>query len=548
MSCKKLCGDPKCKPCYEKSFASIEKSKYLHDKDINLLLLPKTLYKKYKFDCYDCDHVFEQFVGKITTGTWCSFCANKQLCEDESCQLCFDKSFASHEKNIHWNKDNDISPRQVLKYTHNLYKFDCNECNHIFVQKLSNVSKGSWCQFCANKKLCDDESCKLCFEKSFASHEKHIYWSKDNEISPRQVFKSSHIKIDFDCDKCLHKFNINLSSVSCNNHWCIYCANQKLCDDESCKLCFEKSFASHKKQIYWSSNNKCNPRELFKNNHSKYLFKCDECNHEFDAQLSAIMRGDWCPFCAIPAKRLCDDIECMLCLSRSFASEEMSLRWSDKNDLDSRQVLKYSNKKYIFKCDICLHEYDSTLANIMQGNGCPFCAVPTKRLCDNIDCMLCYNKSFASYEKSKYWSDKNQIQPRFVIKGSGEKYWFDCEDCKNSFESALNNVSKNRWCPICVNKTETQLFKWLNEKYNSVKIHVRFDWCIFEESNQKAEFDFVLEDKKIIIELDGNQHFQAVTLWSSSPEYIQKRDFFKMNCANKNGYTARKNRINLLSS
>ena len=49
-------------------------------------------------------------------------------------------------------------------------------------------------------------------------------------------------------------------------------------------------------------------------------------------------------------------------------------------------------------------------------------------------------------------------------------------------------------------------------------------------------FDFVIEDYKIIIELDGLQHIKQVWNWSS-PEKQQERDLFKMKCANENGYS-----------
>ena len=48
---------------------------------------------------------------------------------------------------------------------------------------------------CSDKKLCDKEDCKKCFEKSFASHEKAKYWSNTNELKPNQVSKGSGKKI-----------------------------------------------------------------------------------------------------------------------------------------------------------------------------------------------------------------------------------------------------------------------------------------------------------------------------------------------------------------
>jgi very-short-patch-repair endonuclease len=45
-----------------------------------------------------------------------------------------------------------------------------------------------------------------------------------------------------------------------------------------------------------------------------------------------------------------------------------------------------------------------------------------------------------------------------------------------------------------------------------------------------------LESDKIIIELDGIQHFKQVGKWDT-PEHTKKRDIYKMQCANENGYS-----------
>ena len=45
--------------------------------------------------------------------------------------------------------------------------------------------------YCPNSnriKLCSDDDCQICFNKSFASHEKSKYWSDDNITIPRLVF------------------------------------------------------------------------------------------------------------------------------------------------------------------------------------------------------------------------------------------------------------------------------------------------------------------------------------------------------------------------
>jgi very-short-patch-repair endonuclease len=55
-------------------------------------------------------------------------------------------------------------------------------------------------------------------------------------------------------------------------------------------------------------------------------------------------------------------------------------------------------------------------------------------------------------------------------------------------------------------------------------------------SKDKLRFDYCIEQYKLIIELDGMQHFAQVSSWQP-PEYVQNRDKFKMNLALEHGYS-----------
>lgn len=169
-----------------------------------------------------------------------------------------------------------------------------------------------------------------------------------------------------------------------------------------------------------------------------------------------------------------------------------------------------------------------------MGSWCPYCCSPPKKLCDSINCIQCYEKSFASHEKIKYWSQLNNINPRFVFKSCGRKYLFICDDCHEQYEATSNHVNKNTWCSCKKNKTETIIYKFLKLQFPSVKIQRQMivDWC----KNHYLPFDFCMEDIKLIIEVDGRQHFMQVSNWTS-PDITQQNDMFKMNRANENGYS-----------
>jgi very-short-patch-repair endonuclease len=447
----------------------------------------------------------------------------------------YEKSFASHDKSQYWSsKNGEIKPENVYKSSGKKYCFDCN-CGHTFIKRICEISGGTWCGYCSNppNHLCDNTECKICFDKSFASHEKSKFWSdKNKDIIPRQIFYSTSKKFWFQCDKCVHSFESPISGITnkIRGKWCPYCVNKKLCDDMDCKTCFDKSFASHEKSKYWSDKNLKKPRDVFISAFDSYLFNC-YCGHEITKHLYTIAnKNGWCKYCV--NQGICDNVDCKMCFEKSFASHEKSNFWSNKNTKKPRDIMKNCNDIFIFDCS-CGHEYNTPLKNVITGFWCGYCSNPPKYLCDNADCKKCFEKSFASHEKSKFWGDNGIIKPRDITKGSGKKFNFICNN-KHPFSASLSMISgQNTWCPKCINKTEGKLFEKLNIIYPSIIIQFKQEWC---KNIFYLPFDFCIPEHNIIIELDGGQHFYQVRNFKP-PEKQLENDLYKQQCANDNNYS-----------
>ena len=251
-----------------------------------------------------------------------------------------------------------------------------------------------------------------------------------------------------------------------------------MCNKSDCDHCYHKSFASYegetpsgkRKVDCWGDNDNKQPRNIFKNCNKNFLFTCDTCPHIFKISPNAIVRGRWCSYCAVPCKKLCNNINCDYCFNKSFASYEETTPsgkrkvdcWSSKNKFKPYEVSKGSGKKAIFDCDKCLHSFETSVDKITSSNGnwCPYCA--NNKICGKNECIHCYNKSFASYgeltsfgkKKVDCWSKKNKFKPYEIFKSAKQTCWFDCDKCGHYFESSLNSISgKNScWCPYCVGK------------------------------------------------------------------------------------------------
>lgn len=382
----------------------------------------------------------------------------KVLCGNVSCDVCVPRSFATHPRASSWSSKNTLLPHQVLKNSNKIFEFNCDECGHSILLSLNNVSKGIWCKYCKISALCDQEDCKMCFEKSFASHPMSASWSSKNDKSARMITRGSEIKCWFDCTDCKHEYQAVPYSIQ-KDKYCPYCTNQKVCDQEDCKVCFEKSCASH----------------------------------------------------------------------------EMKNAWSQNNELTSRQVMLQSAKKIIFNCLICYHSYTTTPNHYYHRNGsCPYCA--NKYLCQKDECTSCHQKSMASHPHINCWSQKNTINPRLTFKGSEIRCIFNCDVCHSEFDAKAYNILSGYWCPYCKKKTEAKVLEFLKDLEGEWKTQRRFTWCRFSKTNNIMPFDFGSESKKVLLEIDGEQHFSQISNWDS-PESVQCKDIEKIQLAIKEGYS-----------
>jgi hypothetical protein len=99
-------------------------------------------------------------------------------------------------------------------------------------------------------------------------------------------------------------------------------------------------------------------------------------------------------------------------------------------------------------------------------------------------------------------------------------------------------TGRNSWCYVCKHKTQEILYNWLTSAYPEYEISVeqKFPWCVNTKTEKQSRFDFTIEHLKIIIELDGRQHFEDTSNWD--PAHITlKTDITKMKAAIENGYT-----------
>jgi very-short-patch-repair endonuclease len=342
-------------------------------------------------------------------------------------------------------------------------------------------------------------------------------WSSRNELLPEQVCISSGIKFWFDCHKCGHEYQQKPDGKT-KGRRCPFCSNRKLCEDINCLSCLSRSCYVYKD--IWSSRNCTESHKIFISSNTKYWFDCLNCGHDYEQVPTSKSAGKGCPYCS--NKSRCGNLNCDFCLTNScYIYRDI---WSKKNDKQSKEVAISSGIKYWFKCNICNHEYNQSPDKKRFGRGCSFCS--NQKLCGDISCSYCLAKS--CYKYKEIWSIKNCKNPKEVFISSGIKYFFDCLDCGNEYIQQLDSKTRGSGCTFCINKTERKLADYLKEN----KIEFKKEFKI----NSKKRYDFFIQKFNLIIEIDGDQHFQQVSNWGNFEDTIEN-DIQKMKVALENGYS-----------
>lgn len=304
--------------------------------------------------------------------------SSRNLCNNEACYNCYNKSMASHPKSCNWSSSDAKRPRYVTKGSNYKAIFNCDNCCHSFSKRIVDVVKGGWCQYCCVGRsiICSDIDCKYCEDRSLISCEAGKY-IVDKNIDPRLIIRGSREKILFKCWQCNHTME-NVPAEVYKRWVCKYCSHQSLCSDLSCQMCFNNSAASVIKKENWSDLNGIDLRFVFRTANTKYKFICDKCNHDFEATLGSISNGQWCPYCG--HAKLCSNDNCEMCYNNSFASHFLAKYWSPRNISKPRQIYKTSGNKYHFNCQYCNEEFHVVLAPLTKNTGCGKCKHKTEYL------------------------------------------------------------------------------------------------------------------------------------------------------------------------
>ncbi|MBE9224205.1 methyltransferase domain-containing protein [Phormidium sp. LEGE 05292] len=261
---------------------------------------------------------------------------------------------------------------------------------------------------------------------------------KNGTLTPSQVLAGSEKKAWWICpNNSSHEWEAVINSRVRGNG-CPFCSGHKASIVNSLASLYPEIV----KQWHPTRNGTLTPDQVTAYSNQKVWWKCPNCSdHEWEVSPASrtSKRTTGCPFCSSRK----------VSISNSLTSlyPEIAKQWhSTKNGtLTPNQVSSGSHNKVWWKCAIGIdHEWETSIANRVQGKGCPFCAGQKVSVTNSL-ATLCP-------ELAKQWHpEKNgTLTPSQVTTGSTKKVWWVCTKYLNhEWEASIGHRVSGRGCPFC---------------------------------------------------------------------------------------------------
>jgi very-short-patch-repair endonuclease len=184
-----------------------------------------------------------------------------------------------------------------------------------------------------------------------------------------------------------------------------------------------------------------------------------------------------------------------------------------------------------FKCG---HEPNFVTPNsYLSGSRCPICANRITLPYIN-DCYTTAPELLQYFvdEKDAIGMSANDINKRL----------YKCPKCNCVKEDTLHNIKSFGFsCPVCsdgISYPEKLMYSILTQLKIDFEIHKTFKWCKFKihEKEHFGIYDFVINNLKLIIEMDGRFHYSDNNRSGNSLRDSKELDFEKDKLAIENGY------------
>ena len=308
-------------------------------------------------------------------------------------------------------------------------------------------------------------------------------WEKNDVLgfSPYALMCGSNKKAWWKCSKG-HEWQALINSRN-KGSGCPYCTGKRVLKGENDLQTVNPDLAN---EWNYEKNNGLTPTNVMANSSKKVWWKCSE-RHEWQATIASRNSGSGCPYCS--GNKVLKGENDLQTVNPNLAKE-----WNYEKNGDSKpeNFTANSGQKVWWKCTKG-HEWQATINNRDNGNGCPYCTGRKALKGDND--LKTVNPTLVqewNYEKN------GNLKPEQFTAKSGQKVWWKCNK-GHEWQAEIRSRTNGSGCPVCNSEQNTSFPEYMLlyylEKYGLETIH--------SYKGKGFELDIYIPSKRIAIEYDG---------------------------------------------
>jgi very-short-patch-repair endonuclease len=353
-----------------------------------------------------------------------------------------------------------------------------------------------------------------CIDKNGNKDEAKTFNTLNSHSAYYAIWKCSEINCNKNCEH-IYKSRI-AEKTGKNPSKCPFCSRKRFC------LCNSFLMKQPKLSMEWGTNNLLKPSDVSEKSGKLIEWIClkSNCGHHIwkTSPNHRVLKKTGCPYCA--KQKIC------ICDSLFMKHPELAKEWGDDNILQPTEIAEKSNHLIQWKClkSKCSHHVWMSTPNdrVSKQRGCPYCV--GQKTCE----CYCLASEFPDLLNDEWDENKNDSEGLDIFKlspYSNRHAWWICKICKHSWKSSISNRTKGgRDCSICCqSKMEKSMLSVLTILKTKNMIHFFKSQWRLTNTKMYADFFIISHDEKIMIEMDGIQHFSPQ---SFGTKHRKKEDMF----------------------
>ncbi len=459
---------------------NFEKNKKLTPEDV----LPNCS-KKVWWRC-NKGHEWQAIIASRNNGRGCPYCSGQTVLKGFNDFQTVNPSAAKE-----WNceKNGNLKPEYVTANSTKKVWWKCNK-GHEWQATIANRNNGSGCPICSSERNTSFPEYAIVFYlKKYGLDVIHSYKKRGYELDI--YIPSKKIAVEYDgyfWHKNKTKQDLNKNAKCKNDGIVLYRIREglPLLNDSSLDFVVQttqkdlsivlkkilseiigldvdinierdniaienlREFTEKKNSILFSNqqiasewnyekNGNLKPEHFSGNSHKKVWWKCDK-GHEWKATIASRNDEHGCPYCS--GKKVLTGYNDLQTINPILAKE-----WNyEKNgNLRPEHLTAVNGQIVWWKCDKG-HEWQATIANRHNGNGCPYCS--GKKVLKGYNDLQTVNPTLAeewNYEKN------GKLKPEHFTANSSQKAWWKCSK-GHEWQATIFNRNNGNKCPYCLGR------------------------------------------------------------------------------------------------